>query len=61
MEEDHNNLIADTKTLSGKLIRSVDHHKNLNTIKGSEELISKLKDLFADFDEHEEKLRYSEF
>ena len=42
---------------TGKLNFSVENHKNLKAIKGSEELVRKLKDLFSDFDEHEEKLR----
>ena len=36
----------------------MDNHKNLKSIKGSDELVRKLKDLFSDFEEHEEKLRY---
>lgn len=43
---------------SEKLNFAVDNHKNLKTIKGSDELVRKLKDLFSDFEEHEEKLRY---
>ena len=41
-----------------KLNITVDNHKNLKSVKGSDELVRKLKDLFSDFEEHEEKLRY---
>ena len=56
-EQKHEHLIINTKALAGKLLRSVDYHKNLTAIKGSEELIRKLKDLFTDFEEHEVKIR----
>jgi hypothetical protein len=36
----------------------VDDHKNLKAVKGGDELVRKLKDLFSDFEDHEEKLRY---
>lgn len=55
--EVHNLLIIDTKKLAEKFVVVVEDHKNLNLIKGNEELKQKLKDLFSDFAEHEDKLR----
>jgi hypothetical protein len=43
---------------SAKLNFTVDNHKNLKAVKGGDELVRKLKDLFSDFEDHEEKLRY---
>jgi hypothetical protein len=53
-----NKYVYTLSPIKGKLLRSVDYHKNLTAIKGSEELIRKLKDLFTDFEEHELKIRY---
>jgi TPR repeat protein len=53
--QDH--LLTNTKALAGKLIRTANYHKNLSTLKASEQLVHKIKEVFFEVEKEDKKLR----